>query len=89
MRLRALKDRLVVQPVTVESTSAGGIITSLRPKNEGGVGVVLAAGPDCTGVRQGDRVVFDPKMVDAVTIQGTQLYAMREHDVGAVLESAS
>jgi len=94
-KVRPLHNRLIVQRITGEEKTAGGIIIPDTAKEKPTEGKVLAAGPgkrDDKGnliamdVKKGDRVLFSKYSGNEVTLDGDETLIISEDDVLAVLE---
>ncbi len=95
MSIRPLGDRILVQRVEEESTSAGGIIIPDSAKEKPQEGKVIAVG---TGrvtdvgktqpldVKKGDKVLFGKYSGTEVNLDGTEHLIIREDDVLGILE---
>ena len=88
--LRPLDDRLVVQPLEAEETTAGGIVLPDNAKEKPQRGKVLATGPGKLldsgnrgelSVSVGDEVIFGKYGGSEVEIDGEELKILRESDV--------
>ena len=94
MKIRPLQDRVIVERVDAEETSAGGIIIPDTAKEKPQEGKVVAVGtgkrkedgglipPD---VKKGDRILFSKYAGNDVTIDGQEYIIMREDDILGVL----
>ena len=94
-KVRPLHNRLIVQRITGEEKTAGGIIIPDSAKEKPTEGKVLAAGPgkrDDKGkmiamdVKKGDRVLFSKYGGNEVTLDGEETLIISEDDVLAILE---
>ena len=94
-KVRPLHNRLIVQRITGEEKTAGGIIIPDTAKEKPTEGKVLAAGPgkrDDKGkmiamdVKKGDRVLFSKYSGNEVTLDGEETLIISEDDVLAILE---
>jgi len=95
MKLRPLRDRLVVKRLENESTSPGGIVIPETAAEKPMQGEVIAVGQgrllDSGEVRPldvsvGDRVLFAKYSGNDVKLDGEELLVLREDDVMAVFE---
>jgi len=95
MNLRPLADRVVVEPVESEETTASGILLPETAKEKPQQGMVLAAGLGkldedgeriAMDVKVGDRVLYAKYSGTEVKLDGKKLLIMRESDILAVLE---
>ncbi|MCX7035922.1 MAG: co-chaperone GroES [Proteobacteria bacterium] len=77
MKIRPLHDRVIVERLEEERTSAGGI----------GKGKILESGEvRPLDLKIGDKVLFGKYGGTEVKIDGKELLVMREEDVMAVIE---
>jgi chaperonin GroES len=97
MKLKPLGDRVVVQPVEEEETTASGIVLPDTAKEKPQKGKVLATGDgrwDEDGekripldVAEGDEVLYSKYGGTEITVDGEDLLVLRESDVLAKVES--
>jgi chaperonin GroES len=94
MKFRPLHDRVVVERVTAEEKTAGGIIIPDTAKEKPQQGKIVAVGPggrDENGklipidVKPGDRVLFGKWSGTEVKIDGHEYLIMKESDIMGVL----
>ena len=91
MKLKPLGDRVVVQPVEEEETTASGIVLPDTAKEKPQKGKVLAIGDgkwDEDGkkripldVSQGDEVLYSKYGGTEIQVEGEDLLVLRESDV--------
>jgi chaperonin GroES len=90
LNIRPLDDRIVVEALEAEESTAGGILLPDTAKQKPQRGKVLAAGPgkmrdDGTravlAVHVGDEVLFGRYAGNDVEVSGKELKIMRESDV--------
>jgi len=95
MNLRPLNDRVVVEPVEQETTTASGLVLPETAKEKPQQGKVLAVGPgarDEDGERMaldlevGDMVLFATYAGTEIKIDGNKVLIMKENDILGVLE---
>ena len=97
MKLKPLGDRVVVQPVEEEETTASGIVLPDTAKEKPQKGKVIAAGEgkwDDDGekripldIAEGDEVLYSKYGGTEITVDGEDLLVLRESDVLAKVES--
>jgi chaperonin GroES len=97
MKLKPLGDRVVVQPVEEEETTASGIVLPDTAKEKPQKGKVIAAGEgkwDDDGekripldVAEGDEVLYSKYGGTEIQVDGEDLLVLRESDVLAKVES--
>ena len=94
VNIRPLDDRVVVQPVEAEQTTAGGIVLPDSAKEKPQRGKVVAVGPGKlldNGVRAtlsiavGDEVIFGKYGGSEIEVDGIDYKILRESDVLAKL----
>jgi chaperonin GroES len=95
MRIRPLKDRVLVRRVKEPNTTKGGIIIPDTAKEKPIEGIVVAVGsgkvlddgtvrlPD---VKEGDRILYGKYSGTEVEIEGEEHLIIREDDVLGVIE---
>lgn len=82
MNLRPLKDKIIVEQIAKEKTTASGIVLTQVDRDVQTEGKVLAIGPDVHEVVIGDRVIVDwSKSAKAGTY-----WIVREESIVAILE---
>ena len=91
MKLKPLGDRVVVQPVEEEETTASGIVLPDTAKEKPQKGKVIAAGEgkwDDDGekripldIAEGDEVLYSKYGGAEITVDGEDLLVLRESDV--------
>jgi chaperonin GroES len=96
MKLKPLGDRLLVQPIEEEQTTASGIVLPDTAKEKPQKGKVLAVGDgrwDEDGekripldVSEGEEVLYSKYGGTDITIDGEDLLVLRESDVLAKVE---
>ncbi len=88
--LRPLDDRVVVQPLEAEETTAGGIVLPDAAQEKPQRGKVLAVGPGKLldsgsrgelSVTVGDEVIFGKYGGSEVEVDGDDLKILRESDI--------
>ena len=98
MKLRPLGDRVVIQPLEKEETTAGGIVLPDTAKEKQNHGRVVAVGPGRrledgsragVNLEVGDEVVFQKYGGTEITVDGTDYVIMRTDDVLAKVEGKS
>lgn len=95
LKLRPLGDRVWVEPIEREETTASGIVLPETAKEKPMEGKILAVGPGAraeNGERQpldvkvGDRVLFAKYAGTEIKQDGTRYLIMRESDLLAIVE---
>ena len=94
LSISPLGDRVVVEPLSREEVSAGGIIipdTASREKPERGTVVAIGPGKYDDGtlvpttLKVGDSVLFSKYGYDEVKVDGTEYFILSESSVLAVI----
>ncbi|MFK5926208.1 chaperonin GroES [Desulfuromusa kysingii] len=96
MNIRPLQDRIIVERVEEETTTAGGIIIpDTVSKEKPQEGKIIAAGKGKVtpegkvlplDVKEGDRVLFGKYAGSEIKIDGVEYLIMREDDILGVVE---
>jgi len=95
MNIRPLHDRVVIERLDEERTSAGGIVIPDSATEKPVQGKVVAIGPGKMlddgkviplGVQNGETVLFGKYSGTEVKIGGKELVVMREDDIMGVVE---
>ena len=98
MKLRPLRDRVLIRRVEPEVKTAGGIIIPDTAKEKPVEGEVVAAGPgarDGRGVlhsldiQAGDRVLFGKWSGSEIKLDGEDLTIMPQSDILGVIDEAT
>lgn len=94
-KLRPLGDRVWIEPIEQEETTASGIVLPETAKEKPQEGKVLAVGPGVRNdkgerqpldVKVGNRVLFAKYAGTEVKQEGTKYLIMRESDILAIVE---
>lgn len=95
LNIRPLHDRVVIERLDQERTSAGGIVIPDTATEKPIQGKVVAIGPGKIlndgkviplGVKSGDTVIFGKYSGTEVKIDGKELVVMREDDIMGIVE---
>lgn len=90
MQLKPLDDRVVVQPLEAEETTAGGIVLPDAAQEKPQRGTVLAVGPgklldsgdrSAVSLAVGDEVLFGKYGGCDIEVDGEEVKILRESDV--------
>jgi len=94
--LKPLADRIVVERVSPQEKTSGGIVLPDAAKDKPLEGTVIAAGPGRLlqdgrllplEVHQGDKVLFGSYAGNEVKIDGKEYLIMKEEEILAVLSN--
>ena len=94
LKVKALSDRVVVEPAPAEDVSSGGIILPDTAQEKPQQGTIVAAGPGKVSdsgktvameVKKGDRILYGKYSGTEFSFEGTEYLIMRESDILAVL----
>ncbi|MBC8081314.1 MAG: co-chaperone GroES [Gorillibacterium sp.] len=91
--IRPLGDRVVIEAVAKEETTASGIVLPDTAKEKPQEGKVIAVGSGTLKdgeripleVKEGDRIIFSKYAGTEVKFEGRELLILRENDILAVL----
>ncbi len=95
MKIRPLRDRIIVKRIDEEETTSGGIIIPDTAKEKPQEGKVVAVGKGKTrddgklqklGVKQGDRVLFGKFAGTEVTLEDEEHLIIHEDDVLGIVK---
>lgn len=90
MQLKPLDDRVVVEPLSAEETTAGGIVLPDAAQEKPQRGKVLAVGPGrllesgdrcAVSVVVGDEVLFGKYGGADIEVEGKEVKVLREGDI--------
>ena len=90
MKLNPLDDRIVVEPLSAEETTAGGIVLPDAAQEKPQRGSVVAVGPGrllesgeraAVGVVVGDEVLFGKFGGADIEVDGLEVKILRESDI--------
>ncbi|OYP29928.1 co-chaperone GroES [Rhodopirellula sp. MGV] len=90
VKLRPLDDRVVVQPVEAETTTAGGIVLPDSAKEKPQRGTIVAVGPGKLlesgnrgelSVAVGDIVIYGKYGGSDIEVDGQEMKILRESDI--------
>ena len=90
INIRPLDDRVVVEPLEAEETTAGGIVLPEAAKEKPQRGTVLAVGPGKLldngnrgelSVSVGDEVIFGKYGGTEIEVDGEEVKILRETDI--------
>ncbi len=96
MKIRPLRDRLIVQRLDEEETTKGGIIIPDTAKEKPLEAKVVAVGTGkllddgsvrALEVKEGDRILFGKYSGTEIKIEGEDYLILREDDVLGIIES--
>ena len=90
LKIRPLDDRVVVEPIEAEETTAGGIVLPDSAKEKPQRGKVVAVGPGRLmdngnrgelSVEIGDEVIYGKYGGTDIEVNGTEVKVLRETDI--------
>ena len=90
IKIRPLDDRIVVQPMEAEETTAGGIVLPGSAQEKPQRGTILAVGPGKLldsgqrgdlSVAVGDEVIFGKYGGSDIEVDGKEVKILRESDI--------
>ncbi|MBS9767214.1 MAG: co-chaperone GroES [Flavobacteriaceae bacterium] len=89
LNIQPLADRVVIEPLPAETTTAGGLIIpdSAKEKQQKGTVVAVGKGTKDTPmtVKIGDTVLYGKYSGTEIVLEGTEYLVMRESDVIAIV----
>ena len=96
MNIRPLNDRVVVEPVEQDTTTASGLVLPETAKEKPQQGTVLAVGKGARNedgdrmpvdVSEGDTILFAKYAGTEIKLDGKKVLIMKETDILGVIES--
>ena len=89
VKIQPLSDRVLIEPVAAETTTASGIIIPDSAKEKPQKGTVVAAGKgtkeEPMTVKVGDLVLYGKYAGTELSVEGNDYLIMRESDIFAIL----
>ena len=89
LSIKPLADRVLVQPLEAETTTASGIIIPDTAKEKPQKGTVVAVGPGTKDekltVKVGDTVLYGKFSGTELKLEGKEYLMMRESDILAIV----
>ncbi len=86
MNIQPLADRIVIEQMESEETTASGIILPDSAKEKPSEGKVLAVGTEVKEVKVGDKVLYSKYGPSEVKVDGKDLMIVKEEDILAILK---
>ena len=95
MGIRPLHDRVLVEPLSAEEKTAGGIIIPDTAQEKPQEGKIVAVGNGAKGddgkvqaldVKKGDKVLYGKWSGTEVKVDGSDLLIMKESDIMGIIE---
>ncbi len=89
IKIQPLSDRVLIEPVAAETTTASGIIIPDSAKEKPQKGTVIAVGKGTKDepmtVKVGDLVLYGKYAGTELSVEGNDYLIMRENDIFAIL----
>ncbi|MFK5878362.1 MAG: co-chaperone GroES [Flavobacteriaceae bacterium] len=89
VKIQPLSDRVLIEPVAAETTTASGIIIPDSAKEKPQKGTVVAVGKgtkeEPMTVKVGDLVLYGKYAGTELSVEGNDYLIMRESDIFAIL----
>lgn len=86
MKLQPLADRIVMEQLAAEETTASGIVLPGSAQEKPKMATILAAGKDVKEVKVGDQVIYKSYGPDEVTVDGKDYLVAKEEDILAIVK---
>jgi chaperonin GroES len=83
--LKPLKNRVLVDPVKIETTSPSGLVIPDSAKEKPQEGTVLAIGDEVKIVKVGDRVMYGKFVGFDLKLDGEMRVMINEEDILAIV----
>ena len=89
LNIKPISDRVVIEPLAAETTTASGIIIPDTAKEKPQKGTVIAVGngtkDHAMTVKVGDTVLYGKYAGTELKLEGTDYLIMREDDILAII----
>ncbi len=89
VNFKPLSDRVLIEPLAAETTTASGIIIPDTAKEKPQEGTVLAVGPgkvdEPTTVKVGDKVLYGKYAGSELKLDGTDYLIVKESDILGII----
>ena len=89
VNIKPLADRVLVEPIAAETTTASGLIIPDSAKEKPSKGTVIAVGngtkDEAMTVKVGDTVLYGKYAGTELKLEGTDYLIMRESDIFAIV----
>ncbi|MDB5165217.1 MAG: molecular chaperone GroES, chaperonin GroES [Candidatus Saccharibacteria bacterium] len=83
--IKPLADRVVAVREQAQTKTASGLYLPDNAKEKPVVATVEAIGPDVTGIKKGDRILYKEYSTTEIKIDGTEYLIVKEEDILATL----
>jgi chaperonin GroES len=87
MAIKPLRDKVLVKESELQTTTESGIIVNSGTSNDTRSGIVIAVGPDCKEVKEGDVVYLDWRKCQVTKQDGDMVGVIDEKEIIAVVEN--
>ena len=89
VKIKPLADRVLIEPMEAEETTASGIIIPETAKEKPQKGTVVAVGPGTSDekmeVKKGDVVLYGKYSGSDLSVEGTDYLIMKQADILAIV----
>ena len=86
MNLQPLADRIVMEQLAAEETTASGIVLPGSAQEKPKMAKILATGKDVKEVKTGDQVIYKSYGPDEVKVDGNDYLIAKEEDILAIVK---
>jgi chaperonin GroES len=87
MSFKPIGKRVLVEPMTPEEKTKGGIFLPDNAKEQGNQGIVRAVGTGNDDVKPGDHVVVERNYNTLMNVGGKLCWLLNQQDIVAVIET--
>lgn len=81
MKIRPLGNRIVVRPDEFQETTASGILITAAQDKATDTGMVVAVGPEVSGINQEDEILFVKDTGNKIELEGETLVTLTVEEV--------
>lgn len=86
MNLQPLADRIVMEQLAAEETTASGIVLPGSAQEKPKMAKILAVGKDVKEVKTQDQVIYKSYGPDEVKVDGSDYLIAKEEDILAIVK---
>ena len=83
--MKVLRNYLFLKVEEKETKTKSGIVLPDSSKSSPEIGIVVKAGEEVKGIKEGDRVLFKKFAPDEIELEGEKFLSLEEIDILAIL----
>lgn len=86
MTIKPLGSRVLIKMIENDDVTKGGIILTSASKDRPTVAEILEIGPDCAGLKIGDRVITAKYAGSPIKVDENEMIIVNQEDIMCVVE---